>query len=351
MKKKKLMNLFVLFLICVFIIDCFIPVEEDNSTTPTPYVYTDNYNMIKVPVPEGGIDFPIGINDDQTARVEKAFYIGEILVTQSLWDTVAKWAVNRDYGQYYGFLYEHHNINDYYEIGITGYYGGDLPIIGEHGAGSNIYLGQLTIDGQYVIPVWCNAFTDWYNEKYGTNFTPVYCDEYGNAKRGIDNYGLVPATPGRTGFRLPTPEEWELAARWNGNNSTNTVTITINGINFVEYPIKFTKGNSASGAKDSINNHLENDRVAIYELNNCQSPFHGKTKDSNVLGIFDMSGNVPEIVIDCWVNSARSEHHYMGGHFYGNAELLAIGKRGKAMATFGTGYSGLTGFRLVRNAE
>ena len=50
--------------------------DEAEEYNPVPYLFTGTYNLVKVPVPEGGITFPIGIDDDDTSRVEKAFYIG-----------------------------------------------------------------------------------------------------------------------------------------------------------------------------------------------------------------------------------------------------------------------------------
>ena len=40
--------------------------EDVELRKQPPYVFTGEFKMIKVPVPDGGIDFPIGINDDQT---------------------------------------------------------------------------------------------------------------------------------------------------------------------------------------------------------------------------------------------------------------------------------------------
>lgn len=103
-------------------------------------------------MPVGGMDFPVGINNDETARVENAFYIGETMVTQALWDTVARWAEQKDYSSYYPMMEK--------------------------------YLSNVELSG--------------------------------------------------TGFRLPTPDEWELATRWRGTDSTNSVLDTINGVNFTE---------------------------------------------------------------------------------------------------------------------
>jgi formylglycine-generating enzyme required for sulfatase activity len=142
---------------------------------------------------------------------------------------------------------------------------------------------------------------------FGNALTPVYLDPYGNPLREVqDDYW--PAEPGATGFRLPTPEEWELAARWNGTDSINTVTKTINGINFAEQPIKFTKGNSASGAKDWVGNAEETSKVAFcsYNNNGWNTPKFVKMLQPNALGLYDMSGNETEMVLRYWEGSNES---------------------------------------------
>jgi formylglycine-generating enzyme required for sulfatase activity len=343
------MRKFAFFLMAVSFGLALFSCEKDidyDVTRHNPYVFTGEYKMIKIPVPEGGIEFPVGINDDQTARVEKPFYIGEILVTHALWDTVARWAVNeKEVGKYYNLIYDHNERYLYSNLNER-YLGGDLPILDEHGFGYLVYIGTIiTISGKYVIPVWCNAFTEWYNEQYGTNLTPVYLDEYGNPKRSnAESY--LQATKDSTGFRLATPEEWELAARWNGNDSINTVNTAINGINFSNYPIKFTKGNSASGARTSIDDLVECGRVAVFSYNNNYLPVCGKTKSPNALGIYDMSGNLSEFTMNYWTNSQNCIQRFMGGAYNSKAEELAVGRQND-----GTFYWGVFGLRLVRNGE
>jgi formylglycine-generating enzyme required for sulfatase activity len=311
-------------------------------------IYQIEYNMIKVPVPEGGIDFPIGIDDDDTARIEKAFYISEILVTYALYDTVCRWALEREFGYYYGLVrFRTANL--------------DFPITKPYGRGYNATWDyHADISMYYVVPIWLNAFTEWYNEKHGTNLVPVYQDSYGNPLRGINNMDnvLETANPNATGFRLPTSDEWELAARWNGDSEINTVTKIINGIDFSNQEIKFTTGRSASGARNPVDNFDENDLVAVWK-NNSGVRMSVKSKNPNMLGIYDMSGNCHELTstwgygrigsTDWWTAQCR------GGSASADYEDIAVGKY--IVANFNRGsFEGVVetsniGIRLARNVE
>jgi len=338
--------------------------DEDKDADPDvyktkPFVFAEPYNLIKVPVPEGGISFPAGINDDDTSRVEKAYYIGEAIITNALWDTVARWALERDYGYYYGLYHQHH---ENYDLGYASgknwierfeaVFGPDIPVTENFGVGHNNYLDiDVSIDAFYIVPIWCNAFTEWYNEKNGTNLIPVYQDSYGNPIRYISNSEnfYETANPYATGFRLPTADEWEFAARWNGSSGSNCVTETINGINFYEQTVKFTKGASASGAQS----YGDYEKVTV---NGYYLPKKVKTKQPNALGLYDMSGNV-------WERTSSWETRYMnslnpnvyhtqcrGGAVDSSPADLAVGKIFWVRETL-YGSQDNVGFRIARNAE
>jgi len=101
------------------------------------------------------------IEDDDTATIDRAFYIGDSEVIIGLWYTVSHWATHEKDGERYNFIY--FTKHPYYPIENFEYPMHDVTYI--------------------QILIWCNAYTEWYNEKNGTHLSPVYIDEYGNPIR------------------------------------------------------------------------------------------------------------------------------------------------------------------------
>jgi formylglycine-generating enzyme required for sulfatase activity len=360
--------------------------EEKTGYFDESYEYTKSYNMITVPVPAGGIVFPSGYNDDSTANVTNAYSIGETEIPFGLWQTVALWAVKN---KGYNFLY-------YKKHGYLLSDQVEYPICGV------TWVQAL---------IWCNAYTEWYNEKNGTNLTPVYTDSQGvplrnpmtplapdfmgekhidvgemvNNQGGNDgfwvetrrpnvarcwaiyreytenNSGIVPylnntAVTG-TGFRLPTAQEFELSSRWNGSNTVNTVSGIIDDVDFTEYPIKFTKGNSASGAGSWIGNLKETNNYAVFEYYSKDEQV-SKTKLPNFLGLYDMSGNLREYVYNvAYINVITGDDgqkepwpfsQTRGGYFEDIYDALAVG--GSVFVDV-FAYNYYYGFRVARDSE
>ena len=157
--------------------------------------------------------------------------------------------------------------------------------------------------------------------KYGDNY-PIETVSSEDIHRFIEK--LNRQNPGAK-FRLPSEAEWEYAAR--------------------------------SGGKNEIYSGGQNiDQVAWYLNNSDQSTYLVGKKSSNGLGIFDMSGNVWEVVADTYDRYAYSKHPR-------NNHVVITGgdgsvKRGGSWAcgyeSFRTTYRGFhfsqdsfTGFRLV----
>jgi len=352
-------------------LSCSFDPEEEEKVVYIP----GTYYLIEVPVPQGGISFPIGYDDDNTATIDDAYFIGETTITFGLWQAVAYWATFEKNGGYYDYIYWSRRPylplpgnNKYEAIHYPPWGDMNYPIWGV------TYLQVL---------VWCNAYTEWHNQRYGTNYTPVYKDGSGNPirsakepynptyynfselKKYLNNNPMMQEyiynieTSG-TGFRLPTPYEWELAARWRGNDDTNSVRGTINGIDFSSQVLKFTKGNSTSGASDSVNNLNESNKYAVFEYNS-RSPVQGyglprydlhlpKTKMPNALNIYDMSGNQREFVYYVRYFNLRGDDYPFaqtrGGYFEDTYSSIAIG--GSIYVDIAA-YNYYYGFRVARN--
>jgi formylglycine-generating enzyme required for sulfatase activity len=303
--------------------------------------YTDGSISFATAWVPGGILFPTGTDDPGTpATVANAYEIGETEVTYELWYTVREWAeTNKGYTFYNDPGYE-----------------------GSSAGSANTTPGAnrqepVTMVTWFDAVVWLNALTEWVNEKTpGSSLTPVYyydsgytdvaknSDPSSNFVKEIDTYSYASAyaKTGATGFRLPTSNEWELAARWR-NDSTNTVNSYTNPY--------FTQGNSASGAEADHSDAAATGEVAWYNGNSDSvtgtkktQPVKGKT--ANALGLYDMSGNVYEWCFD-W-GSVGSLRIMRGGSWLNYADSLPVGS---VDSYYAGSRNGNFGFRPARTAQ
>jgi formylglycine-generating enzyme required for sulfatase activity len=246
----------------------------------TLYAYWIPFKMVTVP---GGHTFPTGADDSGTATVDHAYEIGETEVTYELWYTVRVWAEGNGY-------------TFYDNPGREGSSGADTA----PGVNRQEPVTEVT---WFDAVVWLNALTGWVNEKTGNSLTPVYYYESACATVAEDSntsnfekedpahsYRSAYAKLGATGFRLPTSNEWELAARWQGSDTGNTVSTYTDPY--------FTKGNSASGATAAYTDGPATGAVAWYNNNNSLKTQAVKGRAANGLGLCDMSGNVWEWCYD-----------------------------------------------------
>jgi len=371
---NKLEKLYILVMIFTYILfSCendTVVLKEGDKIEIHPYTYSETYKLVSVPVPPEGIVFPIGYDDDDTAIITKKYSIGENEVTVGLWYTVANWATFEKEGEKYTNIY--FTKHKYFEPDAM-----DYPI-------NDITFIQAL--------AWCNAYTEWHNTKYGTNLIPVYtdsegkpiryaptplnpsfagrysknyfefCNDYLNNHEYILEYLNNKITAGN-GFRLPTHHEWELAARWNGTDNVNTVTDTVKGIDFSAQQIKFTKGNSASGAKDDVSNLYETHKYAYFRENSNLTLHLPKNKLPNALGLYDMSGNIAEIVYNVeyiYLRAVGVDFPFIetrGGNYMfvytdppmENVESVAIGRKIVTEVVFSYNYP--YGLRIARDDQ
>lgn len=120
---------------------------------------------------------------------------------------------------------------------------------------------------------------------------------------------------GGNGYRLPTEEEWEYAARG---------------------------GNKSQGYKYSGSNNIED--VAWYYKNSKNKTQKVGTKQANELDIYDMNGNVWEWCLD--LRDDNSKYHILrGGSWYCNGRSCEVSYR----SYFSPGLrSSNDGFRVLR---
>jgi hypothetical protein len=255
-----------------------------------------NFAMTYVP---GGVSFPQGLNDDGTASISDPYMISETEVSWELWTAVRDWALEKGYAI--------GNANTQ-----ASYVAPDKPIM----------------NTWYNCAVWCNALTEWHNEKTGSSLVPAYYDDnsFTVVSKDSDPHQNQQETempykkkPGATGFRLPDGNEWELAARWRWDS--------VNSVIGYENPW-FTTGNSASGAAADYANTAETARVAVWT--GGLEPV--KSRAPNALGIYDMSGNIYEWVNEWFYakynlqNCAIQVYERGGSSLYTGGANLTVGK-------------------------
>ena len=273
--------------------------EERVWTVPTEDITVHaKWLESMVQVGEVNIDYliPIGQEDDDTAIVTGGYLMARTLTTYALWYDVRTWAEANGY--------------HFQNQGREGSEGTDGAEPTEN------RLHPVTRVSWRDVIVWLNALSEM------RGFNPVYRDEHDEVIRdsrdaNADVVDLAIQTD-NNGYRLPTSDEWEMAARWKDDTESTDGSIEVGGR-------WWTPGNYASGATDDYDNEEATRTVAWY----AGAPGGDFTRPvavllPNQLGIYDMSGNVWEWTYTISVTNP-DRRHIRGGSWDFNENTVRVG--------------------------
>jgi|JI10StandDraft_1071094.scaffolds.fasta_scaffold256089_2 sulfatase modifying factor 1 len=303
------------------------PAVVDPLAACRSAVAGDAFSMICVPAnttgfSRGNASVPAGGTPIHTVTSITGFAMGKFEVTFSEWSAIRTWALSNAY---------------------------TIPNAGTQGGGAGVKTDQhpaTSMDWRDMI-VWCNAAS----EKAG--LTPVYYTDATFTSPLRVSGGAVDITPGAqdnpyvkwpaNGYRLATGAEWEYAARY------------IDGTTYLrgDAPSGWSDNNLANGLIDLA----EKDLVAWTNNNSGGGTKPVGQLQPNSLGIYDMSGNVFELVFD-WNGAYVTSSPYTNADSFGPATGASRDVRGGGYGgEFGVSNRGTTapaspsverGFRVVR---
>lgn len=277
-----------------------------------------DFEMVQVGESSITYTVPTGIDDDGTAALPGGYFMATTLTTYELWYQVRIWAEANGY--------------HFQNVGREGHDGiiGAVPT-------ANKLEPATTMNWRDVI-VWTNALSEMLGLEpvYRTSTGIIIRDSRDTNASQVD----LAIQNNKNGYRLPTANEWEMAARWKNDSETTNGSILVGG----RY---WTPGNYASGATADYYHEGETRAVAWYSYGVGNSQNYTRPVGMllpNHLGIYDMSGNVREWTYTSTVDSGRI---LKGGSYFFLASVMQVGENGVAGVTSG---GSITGFRLVRGA-
>lgn len=261
-------------------------------------------------------------------NVTNAYWIAETEVTYRLWYAVYTWATDptaTDSATHPG-----HGQYTFANTGAQGSKGNNYtpPTNPDAPSTDDNSEQPVTYVSWRDAMVWCNALTEYYNDQNKTSLACVYTDGINIIRDSRDANATVcdhvTAVSTAKGFRLPTSDEWQLAARYKDGST-------------------WTPGTYASGATAPYTDTNATEAVAWYAPSGFTHPV-GRL-NANALNLRDMSGNVFEWCFNWYPDGSSSFRVVRGGSWYTDGDTIPLGKvaRGYPYTVADT-----IGFRPVR---
>ena len=311
------------------------------------------YKVQKAVVP-----YMLGGNEPtSTAVIPYDYEIADVELTGGVYLTVLAWAVRNGYT----FYTKANSAPQALEL-----FGFKFTQSGTTNRGSTIdpVVGYPTFYRNAI--VFCNAFTQWYNAKYGTTLEPVYRYTNGNI---IKTYNFsteikdtaISANGGKNGFRLPSVYEWQYAAAiskdpLDATYTPYTGTAVLPSLVYAQSYLD-PSGFPAKAVNVDLKNYIiysENygSTVAVAGVDIGSQGVGNTTsvtRKPNLLKLYDMSGNVAE-----WTTTSKdtTDKYVMGGHVNSSKDNVAIGSVMSVSSyevTQMKDYPNPVGIRLVRS--
>jgi uncharacterized repeat protein (TIGR02543 family) len=219
--------------------------------------------MVEVGLEGTTYEIPLGSGNNGRADVLGGYLMATTETTYELWHLVMTWAVQNGY--------------QFGNEGREGSHGTDGALPTEEGK-----TQPVTHIRWHDVLVWTNALSEM------SGLDPVYRNgDQVLRDSGFDHLGNISSATQteKNGYRLPTQEEWEMAARWRNEESDSTV--FVGGRHW-------TSGDRLSGSDAPHTNQQETDRFSWHGLNSGVETHLVGLKVPNQLGLYDMAGNVWE---------------------------------------------------------
>lgn len=262
--------------------------------------------------------FPMGLDDSRTGQIDHVFWIAETPVSYGLWYEVRVWAEEQGY--------------TFAGAGREGSGGS----VGQSPSGAR--NEPVTEISWFDSLIWCNALSEY------RGYEPVYTRNGEILKEANLTHDPRSITVEDTdGFRLPTHEEWELSARYLGEEQPEAEPLRSQAILLDD--LYWTPGTYASGATAPYNDVEASGAAAWFKGNSGGSTqaVGQKPEQGNALGLFDMSGNVWEWCCDALDNLEKRV--YRVGSWTHEAYQLQVGLLADDYPSQKQDY---LGFRIVR---